>query len=177
MPDPAPDLPLLRPPQRKVPLGQAICEIPKLFRIGPSGLFDLLRAVAELALARYLLARRSVRQLGIPGKAPTLLNGAHSFVPLSAEQRAIVARISYAMQVAPPRVPWRSDCLVQCLAARRWLGTLGIPARVSIGVKREAEGPLLAHAWLVVDDMAASDTVVTGGDLSGFSEFQVPPSL
>lgn len=163
MSETVPDLPLRRPPQRKVPFGRAVLEIPKLLRTGPTGLADLVRAAWELALARHKLARRTIRQLGIPDTAPA------DNAPLSPAQQAVVARVSYAMQVVPPRVPWRSDCLVQCLAARRWLAARGIASRVSIGMKRESEGALLAHAWLATDGI-----IVTGGDLSGFSEFQFP---
>lgn len=164
MPEKTPDLSLVRPPQRKVPLGRAIRELPKLSRIGPHGLADLAIAAAELARARWILARRTIRQLGIPDTAPP-----GDAPPLSVAQTAMIQRISYAMQVVPSRVPWRSDCLVQCLAARHWLARKGVVARISIGMKREDNGTLVAHAWL-----AAGETVVTGGDLSGFSEFQFP---
>lgn len=162
---------LVRPAQIKVPFFGLIRELPRLLGKEPALIADLVRATAELAIARVLLARRTVRQLGIPD--PAAPQGASS-PPLSASHSEHVRRVGKAIAIAAPRVPWRSDCLVQSLAGRRWLAALGIPARISIGVKHEADpghapgrsGHLLAHAWL-----SAADTVVTGGDVGEFSVF------
>jgi hypothetical protein len=141
-------------------------ELPSLVAAGPVRALDIARATTELAFARILLARKTVRQLGIPDLAPA------SCPPFQPDQRqqARLDRIARAIAIAVPRVPWRSDCLVQCLAARRWLATFGIPARIQIGMKREPrdghESALLAHAWLAVGDI-----VVTGGDISDFAAF------
>ncbi|MFY7837214.1 MAG: lasso peptide biosynthesis B2 protein [Novosphingobium sp.] len=157
---------LQRPAQAKVPLARILRELPVLATAGPARALDIARATAELAFARVLLARRTVRQLGIPDLSPA------PSLPLQPDhrQRADIARISKAIAIAVPRVPWRSDCLVQCLAGRRWLAALGIPARIQIGVKRETrdglDDALLAHAWLSVGEV-----VVTGGDIADFAAF------
>ena len=66
------------------------------------------------------------------------------------------------------RVPWRSDCVVQALAARRWLARGGVGSTVCVGVRKDEQG-FQAHAWL-----KAAGRVVTGGDISSYAE--LPPS-
>ncbi|WP_298289306.1 lasso peptide biosynthesis B2 protein [Novosphingobium sp.] len=163
---------MVRPPEPKVRLAHMLGEIPKLVRLGPGRLGDLLRAMAELAFARVLLAAKTVRELGIPD--PPAPDGTGTAMAASAPaQAADIARISKAIAIVAPRVPWRSDCLVQCLAGRRWLATRGIEARISLGVKQEraqdGSKSLLAHAWL-----RAGDIVVTGGDVAEFGVFSPP---
>lgn len=174
MPDSAPEDParakLERPAQIKVSSARMLRELPVLAAAGPARALDLFRATAELAYARILLARKTVRQLGIPDLAPLRST---SFAP-DEGQKLHLQRVSKAIAIAVPRVPWRSDCLVQCLAGRRWLATLGIPSRISIGMKREVRAgqvdALLAHAWL-----SAGDIIVTGGDIADFETFGASP--
>ncbi|HQS95374.1 lasso peptide biosynthesis B2 protein [Novosphingobium sp. 17-62-19] len=173
MPDPAPEdatKPRLeRPAQVKVPPARVLRELPVLVAAGPARALDIVRATAELAHARILLSRKTVRQLGIPdfGQSPS------GFVP-DDRQCQHISRVAKAIAIAAPRVPWRSDCLVQCLAGRRWLAARGIPSRISIGMKREAQqgqdSILLAHAWL-----SAGDVIVTGGDIADFARFGDQP--
>lgn len=158
---------LYRPRQNKIGALRIVGELPKALLIGPGRLGDLLRALAELAFARILLARKTVQALGIPDLART-----HA-PPASPQLHEATARVSKAIAIVAPRVPWRSDCLVQCLAGRRWLAAKGVPARITIGVKREkneagAES-LLAHAWLTVGDI-----MITGGDIGEFRAFGDP---
>ncbi len=61
------------------------------------------------------------------------------------------------------RLPWRADCLVQALAARRWLGGQGVATKLTLGVPREKPTDFEAHAWL-----SAGTRIVTGGDISGY---------
>ncbi len=163
---------MVRPPEVKVPAKRLFGEIPKLVRRGPGHLPDLVRAFSELAFARILLTRKSVRDLGIPDSAPADTSG--ETYPSAVQVRAeLIGRVSKAIAIVAPRVPWRSDCLIQCLAGRRWLTSHGIAARISIGVKQERakDGStcLLAHAWLTADDI-----IVTGGDVTEFDAFSVP---
>lgn len=144
---------------------RALREFPRLIRLGPRGLSDMVVAAWELAVAHRTLRRHPVSTLG-------LLQGNRTEsaeTSLTAQQRQRIARIAYAFDVVPPRVPFRSDCLVQCLAGRRWLARHGIATRIAIGVKRDEQGTLLAHAWL-----CANEIVVTGGDVSDFEEFRAP---
>ena len=74
------------------------------------------------------------------------------------------ARIGYVLPRISARLPWRSDCLVQALAARRWLLASGLASEIRIGVERPDNADFGAHAWLVRDGH-----VITGGDISRYS--------
>jgi hypothetical protein len=112
---------------------------------------DLIRAGWELALARRRLDSVDAKALVVTGGTPAGL-----------EQ---VDRLIFAVRAMGARVPWRSDCLVQALAAQHWLASMGIGSSIHLGVK-PSEAPINAHAWLKV-----GDRVVLGGDVADYSEF------
>ena len=115
--------------------------------------FDLAVATSELAIARVRLDRSSVED-HLKEQAPEgqLREG-------DAER---IERVRIAIRRAHHRVPWRSDCLVQALAAYRWLGRYGIWATVWVGVPETKQDPFEAHAWLTCGGQA-----VTGGSVGG----------
>ena len=57
-----------------------------------------------------------------------------------------LARLSWAIGVAAVGVPWRSDCLLQAMAADRWLRRCGLHPKFFVGVAKDAFGQLQAHA-------------------------------
>ena len=59
-------------------------------------------------------------------------------------------RIGWAIGVVSARVPWRTKCLEQALAAKAMLRRRGIPNTLYLGVARTAdrEAALNSHAWL-----------------------------
>jgi hypothetical protein len=73
------------------------------------------------------------------------------------EPPPVVDTVARAVRRASLRVPGAS-CLVQALAARVMLERRHIPARIDVGVQKQADG-LRAHAWLVVDRR-----IVLGGE-------------
>lgn len=161
-----------RPVQAKVPLLRSFGELLGVIRLHPTELADMLRAAWELALAHRTLRKQPIGTLGLLTRTQ---DARAAETPLSAAQHARIARVRYAFEVVAPRVPWRSDCLVQCLAGRRWLARHGIATRIAIGVKRDENAALLAHAWLCAQDTAdaiAENIIVTGGDVSDFDEFR-----
>jgi len=63
-------------------------------------------------------------------------------------------------------VPWRSDCFPKAIAANKLLQRSGYASTIHLGVDKESEGQLLAHAWLTCGEI-----VVTGGeDLDRYTE-------
>lgn len=127
---------------------------------------DVIRAVVALARANRSLGGLAVRDLthGVGG-LPLPPAGSARPDPLLAE------RLAYVIPRVGRRVPWRSDCLVQALAARQRLAAAGIASALHIGTRKDAAGQFEAHAWLTVGDL-----VVTGWDiagLAGFAEFPV----
>jgi Transglutaminase-like superfamily len=140
--------------------------VARIARLGPQTCCDLARACIELALAN--------RRLALACGNGSLLNLLHAGRPaetgtmLTQRQSRQIERISFALIQAGARMPWRSDCLVQALAARRWLAGAGIESEISIGVLREAKAGFEAHAWL-----EAGGKVILGGDISAYARFAV----
>ena len=66
----------------------------------------------------------------------------------------------WALAIAGRHVPWRSDCLVQVMAADRWLRRRGMIGDFHLGVAADDLAGLIAHAWLTLDGR----TINVGGD-------------
>lgn len=121
------------------------------------------RAILQLAQARWAFAR----------KAPSALVDGNRQIAQSArppdhalpDDALTVSQVGFVVPRIAARVPWRSDCLVQALAAQKWLYSKGIATRLVIGAELSEEAGFNAHAWL-----AYGDTVVTGGDVDGYAE-------
>jgi len=111
--------------------------------------------MVELGLARLRLNSRSARAtIAAP---PTVCQH------LALNHAALVDRVAFVIPRVAARLPWRTDCLVQALAARRWLGRHGVATTLTLGVPRDKSANFEAHAWLT-----AGDRIVTGGDISGY---------
>ncbi|MES2492328.1 MAG: lasso peptide biosynthesis B2 protein [Pseudomonadota bacterium] len=141
---------------------ETVRDLARVARGGQSTAADAARAVTELALARIRHALTPVRNLPLGGCGPKQ--------QLTAAQQAVVSRVRYVVPRVGRRVPWRSDCLVQALAARRWLAKSGIDSAIRIGGRINSGGAFEAHAWLT-----AGDTIVTGWDIDRFAEFAAFP--
>jgi Transglutaminase-like superfamily len=141
----------------------------KIAGLGPTGWCDCIRACFELALANRLLGARTARELLEP---PAVLPGAVNSSPLSQAQDELVERVAFAIPRVSRFVPWRSDCLVQALAARRWLASHAIGSQLCIGVRKPGGKLLDAHAWLKV-----RGALVTGGDISGYTPVFAPETI
>ena len=60
-------------------------------------------------------------------------------------------------------MPWKSECLVRALVARRMLLKRSFASTLYMGVRME-NGELKAHAWL-----RCGDLYVTGGTGAGYT--------
>ena len=123
-------------------------------------------AIIELTAARVWLftapTQRMLQQIRapLPAIAPP---------QKSASARIEMARLSWAIAAAAQRVPWRSDCLVQVIAASRWMRRYHLRPDFYLGVSIPEDGVLAAHAWLRYGDLT-----VTGGSHSGFAALIEP---
>ncbi|MEO7248406.1 MAG: lasso peptide biosynthesis B2 protein [Novosphingobium sp.] len=135
--------------------------IHKAARLSPVQWLDLLRAAIELAYANRRLGAVRVSELALSLSGPDA-QGA----PLSLAQHALVSRVAFAVPRMGSRVPWRSDCLVQAMAAQRWLASVGLASELFIGARHDGAESIAAHAWLKVGAI-----VVTGGDISPYLQF------
>ena len=129
-------------------------------RLDRPTLFALFHAIVELAIARISLSTRQARELLEPRQASPIWKAARAG---HTEPSALIDDVSFAIPRMGARVPWRSDCLVQALAAQRWLRNRGVATSLVIGVRKPTPADFEAHAWLM-----AGDRVVAGGEVSSY---------
>ena len=119
-------------------------------------LVDFAEAVVFLGLARLRL---------FVAPAGCLVSSDRQFGRAAERARAqtTLDRARIAVARAARRVPWRSDCLVQALAAQSWLRSRHVPTELRIGVRQSPHfgRDIQAHAWLTY-----KGEVVVGGDIS-----------
>jgi hypothetical protein len=114
----------------------------------------LVIAVRELIIARVRYATRP--------SARIVLELQDDFADSGPIAEVDLQRLSWAIGAAAGVVPWRSDCLPQAMAARRWLRRSGVRSQFFIGVKKQGEH-VVAHAWL-----NCGEFTVTGGVCQDF---------
>jgi len=85
--------------------------------------------------------------------------------PPSATQLSVARDIGWAIELLAVRGPLRTACLGQALAAQALLRRRRIPSVLTVGLGRDADGKLRAHAWLRVGDR----TVVGGQGREDFT--------
>src|SRR4051794_2335412 len=132
-------------------------------RLGRERQLLLIEATYELALASAVVAvlpfRRAIVWGSFPVRTP---NG----------RPATVESLTWAVEAAARRLPWRTVCIEQGLAAQRMLRRRGIDARLHYGARNQAStGKLEAHVWVTVDKIA----VIGGDEAAGFAEIATYP--
>lgn len=75
------------------------------------------------------------------------------------KQISIGNRIGIVVQKVSKYTPWESKCLVKALTAQTMLRTRKIPSTVYLGVAKDEDKKLIAHAWL-----RCGENIITGGD-------------
>ena len=105
--------------------------------------FLLLETAVYLALARLAIVVVPFRRL-----APWL--GATMAESPRAEPRIgeLGWRLGWAVRIASRYVPWQTRCLVRAIAGKMLLKRRGIPSTLYLGLAKEEDGQLAAHAWL-----------------------------
>lgn len=135
------------------PAGNRI-SLTQLLTLSPS----CLCAAWELGLAR-------IQHLSIEPRDILALNSAGVGLTTGGRSAQQCARPAHRLRHPPvaARLPWRANCLVQVVAAQRWLRRYDIASHIFIGATKGAGGEFLAHAWL-----KHGDTIVTGSEISAF---------
>jgi len=123
----------------------------------------LVIAVKELLVARIRHATQPV------GKTLRELQDKGMQSDGDTRREVDLLRLSWAIGAAAARIPWRSDCLLQAMAADRWLRRCGMQPEFFLGVTKDAGGQLEAHAWL-----RCGDAMVTGADDRNFTNLIEP---
>lgn len=70
----------------------------------------------------------------------------------------IAKQVGWIVIQAARYTPWESKCLVQALTAQRMLKKKGISTTIYLGVKKDKNNSMLAHAWI-----RCGSYTVTGG--------------
>ena len=136
-------------------------EARRLIRLGEATPGDAFRAMVELGLARLRSNSSQTQRLIAAQPGPV--------AEPDRNQAALVSLVAYVIPRVAARLPWRADCLIQALAARRWLARHGVATTLTLGVQRDQPADFEAHAWLM-----AGTRIVTGGDISGYEPFARP---
>ena len=72
-------------------------------------------------------------------------------------QLALAKQVGQAVRRMAKYTPWQSKCLAQAMAAKRMLKHRGIPTTLYLGLGKDEEQQITAHAWLKYGDL-----VITG---------------
>jgi Transglutaminase-like superfamily len=111
-------------------------------------------AVVMLALARLIMLTVPFRNV-----ASWLSRAPETDSP----DEILLTRVRKAVTTAARNVPWNAVCLPQAIAAKTLLARRGCGSAFHLGATLDAQGKLVAHAWLV-----AGGTIVVGaGGVAG----------
>ena len=142
-----------------VPLPQ-VPSTGKALRLRDAGWVTRLSVQAFVAMFRARLAFGRLEAIDIPKRNAAVAEAEAA----DAGDELFADRIGFIIVRVSKRLPWRSDCLVQAIAAQEWLARLGMASEIRIGVERPEDGPFAAHAWLV-----RQDRIITGGNVARYS--------
>jgi hypothetical protein len=70
----------------------------------------------------------------------------------------LLERVSWAVTTASRHLPWECKCLVQALAGKAMLRRRRVPSTIYLGLAKDGENMLQAHAWL-----RCGKKIMTGG--------------
>jgi hypothetical protein len=116
----------------------------KFLALPPADRGCLLEAAGWLGLARLAL-------LVLPFRWVARLLGrqmARSPEEAGAAPVELLNRISWALATASRHLPWDCLCLAQALAGKAMLQRRGVPSTLYLGLAKDGESQLQAHAWL-----------------------------
>lgn len=128
--------------------------MPALLLLAARAGFCLL--LARIALARFRTGHLGQRNRAAGSQGRVLDHRCAGDVEQAEGIAWIVPRVA-------GRMPFRSDCLVQAMAAQDLLLSKGLASDVVIGVEGGEAKDFASHAWLVCNDL-----VVVGGDIGQF---------
>lgn len=111
--------------------------------LSPADWYYIATATKELLFARLRHAVRPAQEIVVE-----LHRSANSQKSLRPASPLVLGRVAWAIRAAANRVPWRSDCLLQVMAADRWLSRAGHTRQFFLGANFDIQDAFSAHAWL-----------------------------
>jgi len=113
------------------------------------------------------IARLSILTIPFRMLAPFLgRHMAESSNMTTPNNRFFVDRVSWAVQTASRHLPWKCNCLPQAIAGKSMLKCRGVHSTLYLGLAKDGDGNLQAHAWL-----RSGNILVTGKQ--GMNRFRV----
>jgi len=109
-------------------------------RIDSTDRWLFLEAIVMLGLARLIIVTTPFRLI-----APWLRRSPEA----DTRYDVLVRRVRRAVTTAARNVPWNAVCLPQAMAAKAMLARRGCGSAFHLGANFNAQGRLIAHAWLV----------------------------
>ena len=113
----------------------------------------------------------SVVRLGLTFTSYNFLKRLVPPVPVHRASLRSGRSIALAVTRAANCVP-HASCLTQALSGQLLLALFGASSKIRLGVTRNAEGAIIAHAWLLMND-----EVVLGGGPRSLSSYNVLTDL
>jgi hypothetical protein len=117
----------------------------KKFILLPGEEKNLFYSAIKIALSSrlFILFRTS-------NKLPEILGNAHIESPyeLSTTEDIIVAKVYRATRRSSVYLPFKEKCLIEAIVAKSLLKKYGMDSTLYLGVARDGNKELLAHAWL-----------------------------
>lgn len=98
--------------------------------------------------------------LFIPFRKLAMISGKYkeeTTTEVSSVEKEIISRVGWAAEETSYRTPWQSKCLVKALTAQLMLARRKISSTLYLGVAKDNDNKLLAHAWL-----RSGQAVITG---------------
>ena len=132
------------------------------FRLNIEQKLLLMEAVLLLGISRILLLTAEFKKI-----APYL--GEHmkeSSNELNELHLSEAKKVSWAVNTMSGHTLWESKCLAQAMTAKRMLNRRKIRSTLYLGVARDEEGQMIAHAWV-----KSGDLILTGA--RGMEKFTV----
>ena len=108
----------------------------------------LVEAFCWLGLARLAILTVPFRRIA-PFLGRTMKELPHD----ESRHLALAAGISRAVETAARHTPWESKCLARAMAAKLMLRRRGARSTLYLGLAKDENGGLLAHAWLRYGEM------------------------
>ncbi len=77
----------------------------------------------------------------------------------------LLRRIGWAVATVSGNLPWKSRCLAEAIAGKAMLRRRGLPSTLYLGLAKDSQAALEAHAWL----RCGSRILTGGGAREGYS--------
>lgn len=119
----------------------------KVLSLSLSDWFNLIIAAEALFEARIIFARQPAKTILAHLKRPA----SNLLLETDARDQAIddsLAQLAWAISVAARVLPWRTDCLIRCIAADKILRHRRLEPHFYLGVANNADEGFGAHAWI-----------------------------